>query len=137
VNVGAESRARLLSELEAVSLVELLRQGVEIVNAAIENGDWRVDGRCDPDQWLHHATVASGAAPAGQPAAVQKPEAHLYVLCARYPDNSGFKLLGVFDSQKTADDRKRLLEDIGCGMDVTYVRVPLNKSHVTTSIWIW
>jgi len=36
-------------------ITETLRELVEGVNQAIENGDWKVDGRCDPDMVLTRA----------------------------------------------------------------------------------
>lgn len=35
--------------------LDVLAQLVETVEQAIQNGDWKVDGRCDPEIILHHA----------------------------------------------------------------------------------
>jgi len=31
---------------------ELLQQALDMINAAIKSGDWKVDGACDPDSLI-------------------------------------------------------------------------------------
>ncbi|NDB58103.1 hypothetical protein EB001_06635 [bacterium] len=38
-----------------MTLYEALKELVEVVEQAIENGDWKVDGACDPDMALFSA----------------------------------------------------------------------------------
>lgn len=54
--VVAEANARLIAA--APSLFAQLGDLVEIVEAAIAAGDWKVDGCCDPDLTLQKARVA-------------------------------------------------------------------------------
>ena len=36
-------------------LVSALEELLEVVNAAIKSGDWKVDGACDPDLAIRYA----------------------------------------------------------------------------------
>lgn len=33
--------------------IEAMKQALEVIEAAIEAGDWKVDGACDPDMAIH------------------------------------------------------------------------------------
>lgn len=50
----------------AVAEVERLRamvaMGAEYIQSAINSGDWKVDGACDPDDWLQSALAFQRAA---------------------------------------------------------------------------
>jgi hypothetical protein len=45
-----------------VTTNQLLAEGIELVRAAIESGDWEVDGACDPSAWLARAEQAISSA---------------------------------------------------------------------------
>jgi hypothetical protein len=38
--------------------IEIIKDLVEIIKQAIESGDWKVDGACDPDLALYRAEKA-------------------------------------------------------------------------------
>lgn len=42
--------------LELKDAMNTLADMVQVVENAIANGDWKIDGRCDPDMALYRAT---------------------------------------------------------------------------------
>ena len=53
--MNPQTTLELLGEIEM--LKKKLRYGKELVDVAINAGDWNVDGACDPSSWLYDVDV--------------------------------------------------------------------------------
>ena len=47
--------------------IEAMKQALEVIEAAIKSGDWKVDGACDPDMAIHGLRQAIAEAEKQEP----------------------------------------------------------------------
>jgi hypothetical protein len=51
--------------------IEAMKQALEVIEAAIKAGDWKVDGACDPDMAIHNLRQAIEQAEKQKPVALK------------------------------------------------------------------